>query len=225
MEPGPTPAIEDPAAPATSPRVQRLDRSLEAIGVALLSIAALASSWASYEAERWSGVQAGKYSTANGLWVESSRATTTAGQQAAVDVALFTNWLNAYATGNGQLQDFYRTRFRPEFAPAFEAWFASVPRHDLAAAPTPFETPRYRLSERERAAQLEADAARTFSEGEAANQRSDDYVLATVLLSSVLFFAGISQPIHHVALRAFMLGVATVLCAVALYRLWTFPIA
>lgn len=60
--------------------------------------------------------------------VESTRAANVANRQGQIDVALFTQWVDAYARHETELGDFYRKRFRPEFQPAFQAWVATRPR-------------------------------------------------------------------------------------------------
>ena len=45
----------------------------------------------------------------------------------------------------------------------------------------------------EQSVRLDIEAKNLLDEGKAANQQSDDYVLNTVILVSVLFFAGIAQ--------------------------------
>ena len=52
--------------------------------------------------------------------VESTRAANVVNRQAQIDVALFTQWVDAYARDETELAAFYRKRFRPEFRPAFD---------------------------------------------------------------------------------------------------------
>jgi hypothetical protein len=44
------------------------------------------------------------------------------GQDTLIDMITFTNWLEANGTQNQPLADFYRSHFREDFKPAFEAW-------------------------------------------------------------------------------------------------------
>src|SRR5262245_9854303 len=94
---------------------------------ALLSLAGVATSWSSYQAALWGGIQATHYSQASAKRVEATREFTAAGQVEAIDVSLFTNWVSAYAAGNEPLQSFHRARFRNEFKPPFEEWLSSGP--------------------------------------------------------------------------------------------------
>ena len=97
----------------------------------------------------------------------------------------FSQWLNAYASGDERLQAFYRARFRPEFKAAFEPWLAADPRTNPDAAPTPFATPQYQLATRTQAADLDRQADARFAEGQRAKVVSDSFIGATVILDGV----------------------------------------
>ena len=198
---------------------------LDIIAVALLSIATLASSWCSYQAELWSGVQADKYTAAGGLNVEAALASGRGGQLTIVDTGLFTNWLNAYSEGRADIAAFHERRFRPEFAPAFRAWVATHPLRNREAPAGPFVLKEYRVAEMEHAEALSRAAFDRFEQGRRANERGDAYVRLTVVLGAVLFLAGISQPLRMPVLRSVLLGVAGVLLLFALYRIATSPLA
>ena len=94
----------------------------------LLAIAAVATAWAAYQSARWHGEQARAQSASIAARVESTRAASVANRNAQIDVALFTQWVDAYARDETELADFYRKRFRAEFQPAFQAWVATRPR-------------------------------------------------------------------------------------------------
>ena len=65
----------------------------------LLALAAVATAWASYQSTRWNGKQAEAQSASIAARVESTRQASVANRQAQVDVALFTQWVDAYAHG------------------------------------------------------------------------------------------------------------------------------
>jgi hypothetical protein len=203
---------------------QRLEHMFEILNTILLSVGALATAWCGYQSTRWGGVQASKYSEAGQLRVESTRASTTAGQQQTVDVLSFSNWLNAFAANKPELEIFYRQRFRPEFIPAFEAWLKTSPRQNPEAPASPFAMPEYRPEQSEKAARLEVESSRAAKEADAANEQSDAYVLLTVTLAAVLFFAGISQQLRWLPGRAVLASVAVIMCAWGLYRMASYPV-
>src|SRR5262249_30179163 len=117
------------------------NQKLDLLSAIVLSAAALLTTYASYQCELWGGEQAANYSRANAIRVEASRASLTANQEEAVDLMLFGSWLEAHAQDQVALEYFYRTRFRAEFSPAFQAWLASNPETNPHAAATPFAMP------------------------------------------------------------------------------------
>ncbi len=203
---------------------ERLGHLFDIVVTILLSLGALATSWGGYQAARWGGVQASKYSEASQLRVESTRASTAAGQHQIIDVGMFANWLNAFAVKNTELESFYRQRFRPEFKPAFEAWLATKPRNNPDAPPSPFVMPEYRLELNEKSEKLDAASVKAFRDAEVANDQGDAYILQTVILAVVLFFAGISQQVKWFPGRALMLIIALLMCIFGVYNLARYPI-
>jgi hypothetical protein len=137
---------------------------------------------------------------------------------------LFAGWLNAFASGNTELEMFYRQRFRPEFMPAFEAWLKTNPRRNPAAPSSPFALPEYRLEQNEKAALLDEASTRAFKEAEVANEQSDAYVLQTVTLAAMLFFAGISQQVRWLPGRALMVLIGMLMCIWGIYKIATYQV-
>ena len=90
----------------------RLDRHFELAATVLLAMAAVATAWAAYQSARWHGEQAKAQSASIAARVESTRAANVANRQAQIDVALFTQWVDAYARDETELAAFYRKRFR-----------------------------------------------------------------------------------------------------------------
>jgi hypothetical protein len=109
-----------------------------------------------------------------------------------VDVALFIQWVNAFARGEDELTAFYRDRFRDEFVPAFDAWVATRPRENPKAPRSPFEMPEYRLAASEEAEALEKQAADFGLVVARDVEQADTYMLAVVLFAIALFFAALS---------------------------------
>jgi len=169
------------------------DHRLELAAAILLALAAIATAWATYQSSVWRGKQAQAQSASIAARVESTRQAAVANRQAQVDLALFTQWIDAYARGQGDLSSFYRKRFRAEFEPAFEAWIATRPRENENAPLSPFAMAQYRLAASTQAEALEREAGE-FSHAVARNiERADRYMLAVVLFAIALFFAAISM--------------------------------
>jgi hypothetical protein len=186
---------------------RRRDRRVEMIAAILLSCATVFTAWSAYQATRWSGDQAGDYTTASALRTESVRASTLANRQVLIDVDTFLNWLDAQQQGDVQLADDLHSRMREEFLPAFDAWIASAADAEVPPG-TPFALPEYRLAAEEQAKRLEARAAATFADGTEANETGDDFVLAAVLFASVLFFSGLAGTLDSLKPQVLLLSLA-----------------
>jgi hypothetical protein len=197
---------------------------LEIAATLLLSLAAVATAWASYQSSRWHGEQAKAAGSSVSSRVESTRAAELANAQTQVDIGLFTQWIDAYAHDDSELATFYRRRFRPEFVPAFRSWIATRPRTNPEAPLSPFALPEYKPAAAARAAALEADATAASRDVATYIQRADDYVLAVVLFAVSLFFAGMSIRMRSQGSRVFVLAVAWVGFAGTVVWLTTFPV-
>lgn len=205
-------------------RFDRWEPAAEVIATIVLAIATLATAWSGYQSARWGGLQSTSYSQAGALRTESTRASTQGGQLIQVDIGMFANWINAFAAEDQRLADFYQQRFRDEFQPAFNAWLEMDPATNPDAPPTPFDMPEYRVSKIEESAQLQKDAEGKFAEGNAANQTSDDYILNTVILASVLFLGGIASKFKAMAARWVIIVLSLIILAIGLFNIFTYPV-
>lgn len=186
---------------------------VEVLATLLLAIATVATAWSGYQSTRWNGEQAKAGARANALRIDSAKAAGLANSQTQIDVATFTQWVNAYGLKETELADFYFKRFRPEFKPAVDAWVATRPLKNPEAPPTPFAMPQYKLQARADAGRLDAQAELRSAEVRRNIQRASNYVLGVVLFASALFFAGMSTKLTTPRLRVAMLAIG---CAVFL---------
>jgi hypothetical protein len=184
---------------------------IEVVSTVLLAAAAVATAWSSYQATRWNGEQAKASSRTNAIRIEAARAQGLAEAQTQVDVATFTQWVDAYARRETELADFYFKRFRPEFKPAVEAWLATRPLRNPDAPLTPFAMPQYRLEASAEAERLDAEAEVSSATVRRNIQRASNYVLGVVLFAVSLFFAGMSTKLASRRLRILTLALG---CAV-----------
>ena len=180
---------------------------VELAATVLLAIATVATAWSGYQSTRWNGEQSKSAARANALRIDSAKAAALANSETEIDVATFTQWVNAYAQGEKQLTDFYFKRFRKEFKPAVTAWIATRPLKNPDAPLTPFAMPQYRLAARAESERLDTQAAAQTAKALRNVQRSTNYVLAVVLFASALFFAGMSTKLASPRLRIVMLSI------------------
>jgi hypothetical protein len=197
----------------------------ELLVTALLVVAALATSWSSYQATRWNGEQAAAAGRTSAVRIEAARAQGLAQAQTQVDVATFIAWADAERRDSGKLADFYLDRFRDEFRPAFDAWTATDPFTNPQAPPTPFAMDEYQLEARTEAARLDTQAEASAAEVRLDIQRSSNYVLTVVLYAVVLFFAGMSTRLESRRLRWVMTLAGSATLVTALAWIATFPVS
>jgi hypothetical protein len=203
----------------------KVNERLEIVATVLLSLATVGTAWSGYQASRWNGEQAKAFSRASTLRDASNKADALANAQTQIDVATFTQWVNAYAQDQTELADFYFARFRPEFKPAVDAWVATRPRRNPGAPLTPFAMPEYKLASRTEAERLQAEAEAQSASARTNVQRATNYVLCVVLFAAVLFFAGISTKLRTPGVRRFLLGFGVVLFLGTVVWLATFPVS
>ena len=206
---------------ASEGRVARL----ELRATLLLAVATVATAWSGYQATRWNGEQAKAAARASAIRIDSSKADALANAQTQIDVATFTQWVNAYALEQKQLSDFYFRRFRAEFKPAVHAWVATKPLKNRSAPLTPFAMPQYHVASRASAASLDASAGVWAAKAQANIQRSSNYILCVVLFTTALFFASISTKLQTPRLRRVVLAFGLVILVATAAWLATFPVS
>jgi hypothetical protein len=204
-------------------RLEWWHRNSENFAALLLAIAALATAWSGYQASTWGGIQAAQYTMSSVLRGKAGRASDEAARNRFLDMALFTRWFEANADGRTRLSALYEVHFRPEFRVAFDAWRTTTGGETMASLP--FERPEYHLQRARDAEHYDSAAARALDLGQRANDISDAYVFVTVILATVLFFAGAVRPLVAPRTRGIVLLMATLLCLWGLIRLVTEPVA
>lgn len=214
---------------------------IELIATIVMALAAILTAWCAFQATKWSGIMTIEFSAANGARVESTRADTLAGQQRAVDVNVYTQWLDAvasevaegtippvsesgYEPAPNTLSAFYFERMRPEFKVALDAWLLTDPLNDSNAPPTPFAMEEYQQEAAMEADRLLEESEEHRQDALDANQNGDNYVLTTVGFALVIFFAGVSSKLHEQRNRWIALIMAMLLFSLGILALAFLPI-
>lgn len=190
---------------------------LEIVAAVLLALATIASAWSAYQSATWGGHEARTFAAATAHRIESTKAADLADQEMAVDRQMWVEWIKAYGSGQAQLADYYEKHvMSDELRTAFDRWKATDPLSNPDAPDSPFEMPEYRNVNMEKSDALEAQADEETTEAREAVERSDRYVLFTVLFASVLFFAGISTKFRARKVRLAVLLMGTLLFVASL---------
>jgi hypothetical protein len=198
---------------------------IEIGAIVLLALAAVATAWSSYQAARWNGEQAKASGSVNKTRIEAARASDLANAQQEVDVATFSQWIDAYARKEARLAGFYFKRFREEFKPAVHAWVATRPLESDGAPLTPFAMPQYRLAAKAEADRLDRRANGLSAQVHRNIQRSTNYVLGVVLFAVALFFAGMSTKLTGSGPRKALLLMGWLVFTVAAAWIATSPVS
>jgi hypothetical protein len=196
---------------------------LETVTAVVLSVAGLMASWASHQGAMWNGMQSVHFGRANFERGAASRARFEGDMVRAVQIDLFSDWIEAKSRGNEALAQFYRTRMPANFHGQFEAWLATRPFSDPRAPPTPFAMDSYHPPGFAEAAQAEKEAETQFALGEAASRTSYAYNRAGVVLATAMFFGGIGQVFRQTSVRLTLIAVSIVTWLVGLQLILAIP--
>ena len=197
----------------------------ELLVTVMLVLAAVATSWSSYQATRLNGEQARAASRTNAIRIDAARSASLAQAQTQVDVATFIAWADAQQRSDAEVAAFYLARFRLEFKPAFNAWITTQPLVNTNAPPTPFAMPEYQVAARQEADRLDSAAEDSSAVVGSNIQRASNYVLTVVLYAIVLFFAGMSTKLANRRLRWVMTISGCVVLVSTLTWVATFPVS
>src|SRR6266496_4338712 len=167
-------------------------RWFEPVSAILMALATLSTAWCSYQSSRWNG-QSGGFATEAGRLNQKAALLHLEGNQViGIQAKMFTEFINAHATGNDKLAQFYSERFPPELRTPFEACLKEKPFENPNADPHPFVPKLYEVRGTREAAETSANAANSLQEARRAGNVSGQYLANTVLFAAVLFFASAS---------------------------------
>lgn len=195
----------------------------ELIAILLLSVTAILTAWTGFQASKWSGAMSISFSQASTNRIAAARFESTANRKLSVQVALFTQWLEAYQSGDTELTEFLQARFPEPLATVFPAWLDARPLKDPDAPATPFDMKAYVIPESVQAGAADRKADGKFAQALRNNQRGDNYTVLTIGFATVLFFTALSERMRRRSAQWTLLclgGVGFVLLAVVLL---TFP--
>jgi hypothetical protein len=200
-------------------------RWFEPASAILMALTTLSTAWCSYQSSKWNG-QSGGFATEAGRLNQKAALLHLEGNQViGIQAKMFTEFINARATGNDKLAQFYSDRFPPELRKAYDAWLAEKPFENPNADPHPFVPKLYEARFVQDARLANADAGRNDAEAKRTGSIAAHYLSNTVLLAAVLFFAGTSAKFdqRHVRQSSFFFAVAAFLFAVV--RIFILPVA
>jgi hypothetical protein len=163
----------------------------ETLSVILLSLATVLSSWCAFQSSQWSGEQYFRIddeTIANQFRLQME---ISASQRQTAHLQMFLEFTYAMSEGDQKFADFLLERMPPELKAATIAWMDTDPINNPDAPASPFEMEEYIIPELTDAKKYAEQAAAFKKEANRSDEIADNYVLFTVILSTVLFFCGI----------------------------------
>ena len=195
----------------------------ELVAVILLSVTTILTAWSGFQSSKWGGEMAISFNQASSSRIAASRLEGTANRKQTIQVALFTQWVQAASAKDQSLMDYLAARFPEPLKSAFAAWLATNPNTNADAPSSPFVMPEYQIPELSAARAADHKADQKFQEALRANQRGDNYTLLTVAFASVLFFAAISGRMTARRDQWILLGMGLTIFVVAFLLLILYP--
>jgi hypothetical protein len=189
----------------------------------MLSVTTMVSVWCAYQSKRWGGTQRLQRAGASSASQKASKAHIEAIQLRTFDAAMLVNYIQAKLDGNERQERFLFDHLRPETKKAVEAWLKTEPFSNPRAPQGPLQMPEYVQPELAEAQRQEERAGEHSAAAQDALHTSENYVLLTVLCSTVLFFGGLSATVDRFRLRVFFLTLALTLFVGTILFLATLP--
>lgn len=202
---------------------RRQDRRISIVEASLLAIVAVLAALSGYAAARWSTDSSALLARASAERTQANAAGLDALNSLNFDVTTFNAWFSAYLAQNQTAMDIAARRFTPNFRNAFEAWLLTNPETNPQAPPGPSYMPQYKQPEKQLAAQLNMEGGADYAAGVKAGGNSDNYILITVYLATVLFLAGIGSHFAYRKVRYALAGVSTAILILAVTLLAISP--
>ena len=214
----PPPKEEDPW--------ERRQRVLETTTTVILSLAAVATAWATFQATQWSSAENDAVSASSAARSKAIEATSHATRTEQLDTTIWLQWLAAFRAGDRAQAKFLRERFRPGLLRAHKIWVAKAvvaPDGKVISAPagTPFTESQYFVPDAARADSLSAEAEHQLGVSQHAASMSTRYVIVALVLALVLFFAGIATKFRSPKLQVVLVGLALAFGVFGLVRMLT----
>jgi len=204
-------------------------RVLDSWTAIILAIAAVATTWASFQASQWSNAQSDAQSASAIQRSDANRAASEASSQTVVDAQMWVSWVEATANRQRGRADFLRARFSPALDKSQKEWLGDVPLNaDGIPVRIPDGTP-LNLSSYVVPAQVQADnysnkAEDSLREADEASNTSTRYVMLAVLFALVLFFASVATKFTSPKIQVALILMSLVLLATTCVRMFLLPL-
>lgn len=190
----------------------------------LMAVTTLMTAWCSYQSSRWSGKTSALDALADNRQREAMAMHLEAQQIKSVHLRVVMEAIDARTAGNEKLEQFYVTRMPPELRSAWDNWIALKPFDDPTAPLHPLVASLYTPPFEKEIRAAKEEAAKAEDRSHVTGNYASSYLSNTVLLATVLFFAGTAAKFDHRRVRRSSLAFAAALFLFAAIRALMLPI-
>ena len=207
---------------------ERRQRILDSWTAIILAIAAVATTWASFQASQWSNAQSDAQSASAIQRSDANRAASEATSQSVVDAEMWISWVDATAAKQKDRARFLRDRFSPALDRAQKEWLGTV-LVDSAGNPsrvpdgTPLNLPSYTVPAQLQADELSNKAEESLALADEASNTSTRYVMLAVLFALVLFFASVATKFTSPKVQVALILTGLLLLITTCVRMFMLP--
>lgn len=193
----------------------------EIIATVLLGVATIAIAWSANQSNLWSGSQDKLLAQSVRVANDATDSLQNADSVRQLDQLLFIELLGEVPDADSAFTDRAEQIVNNMSEPGAEA----VALWAEGAIEAPFSDEAYLDALFSEGAELEQESNDLYDEGVQANTNGDRYVLASTLMATVLFFAGISMVLSGTRTRQALLAIASLSLVGSVIYMLTLPVA
>lgn len=191
----------------------------------LMAISSLLTAWSSYQNSRWTGRTNDLAAFADRHEREVAAMHLESRQVAATHAQMVMEVVDAMLDGDEKRVKFYTDRFTDELKPAYEKWLTMKPFENTSAPPHPFIREYYKPRYEDEIHTISEQASQAREQARVTGRTAATYLSNTVLLATVLFFAGTAGKFDKRSVRRGSLIFALVLFVYTAVRTIFLPVA
>ena len=211
--------------PIDPKKEERVRSRLDINSTLVLSIAALAITWCTYQSNLWNGIQTFRLARSNTANRKAQETKLTAEQHKQMDETVLISFMNAVIDKNQERVDFYLRRARPEIASILSRWLLQKPLTNPNAAIHPMAMEEYKALMKKDLIEVEKfrkQGDEYWDDAQKANSNADKYVLFTVIFSMVMFLGAIGTKMTHIRVSFGLIILSGFICMAILVFIFLF---
>jgi len=206
---------------------------VETVSTILLSLATISSAWCVYESSQWNGEQYFRIEDESNADRDRMQKEMEAVQRKTFDAEFIFRYAEAVSINNEQMVKFLFDRririnlfidFPPHLKKAAMAWRQLDPLNNPDAPASPMLMKEYVVPELEEIEKFAEQAKKFKLAANESDNRADNYMFLSLVLSTVLFFCGLSGIMDSYLNQVILIILAGIIYGVVVYFMLSFPV-